>query len=160
MAIPGQTSDRRPQPRHHFRAEGGQRREAVEFARRLRTRAFRTQGCQLVGPDGERIDVPEQVFRALKLVAEVLARGDALTILPVGQELTTQQAANMLNVSRQYLVRLLEDGKIPFKRTGTHRRVLADDVLRYKQLRDEERYSALDELSVLSQAADGYPELE
>ena len=68
--------------------------------------------CKLVGAQGESISIPESVFYGLERVAEVFARGDAITIVPVGKELTTQQAADLLNVSRQYLVRLLDAGNL------------------------------------------------
>jgi excisionase family DNA binding protein len=93
-------------------------------------------------------------------VAEVLARGDAITLIPVHQELTTQQAADLLNISRQYLVRLLEEGKIPYTRTGKHRRLRIDDVVAYKQARDRERGESLDELARLSNELGGYEELK
>lgn len=116
--------------------------------------------CQLLGPGGERIEIPESVFFVLERVAEVLAAGDSITVVPVGKELTTQQAANLLNVSRQYLVRLLDQGAIPFRRTGKHRRLRIEDVLTYRERRDRERAAALDELTELSEEAGGYSELE
>jgi excisionase family DNA binding protein len=87
---------------------------------------------------------------------EVLSRGDALTVVPVGREVTTQQAANVLNVSRQYLVRLLDDGRIPFRKTGKHRRLRIEDVLSFKEGRDAERRTSLRELSRLTQELGGY----
>jgi len=116
--------------------------------------------CKLVGPGGESIEIPESVFYVLERVVEVLASGDAVTVVPVGKELTTQQAANMLNVSRQYLVRLLDQGEIPFRRTGKHRRLRVEDVLAYRERRDRARQAALDELAQQSEEFGGYSELE
>ena len=116
--------------------------------------------CKLVGPEGETISIPESMFYVLERVAEVMARGDSITVVPVGQELTTQQAADMLNVSRQYLVRLLNDGRIPHTKTGKHRRVQIEDVLAFKERRDRERRSGLDELTRLSEEFGGYDELK
>lgn len=116
--------------------------------------------CALVGPDGKKHPLPDPLFFVLERVAEVLARGDSVTIVPVGKELTTQQAADLLNVSRQYLVRLLEEGRIPFSKTGKHRRLKIEDVLRFKGSRDKERRAKLAELTALSEeTADGYSEL-
>src|SRR5687768_726970 len=116
--------------------------------------------CELRGPQGETIRLPDSVFYLLKQVVDVMAQGDAITIVPVGRELTTQQAADLLNVSRQYLVRLLDDGKIPFRRTGKHRRLKIEDVLSFKTARDRERNVALDELAAMSQEVGGYEELD
>ncbi len=116
--------------------------------------------CSLVGPRGEHIEIHEAIFYILVRVAEVLMRGDAITVIPVHKELTTQQAADLLNISRQYLVRILDEGKIPYTRTGKHRRLRIDDVLTYKQKRDKERNEGLDELTRLSQEFGGYEELK
>ncbi|WP_394826726.1 helix-turn-helix domain-containing protein [Pendulispora albinea] len=116
--------------------------------------------CLLLGPKGEHIELPEAVFYALERVVDVLARGDAITVVPVGKELTTQHAANLLNVSRQYLVRLLEEGKIPYTKTGKHRRLRIEDVLAYKRQRAKERRAKLKELTALTEELGGYPELE
>jgi excisionase family DNA binding protein len=86
----------------------------------------------------------------------VLIRGDALTIVPVGAKMTTQQAATLLNVSRQYLVRLLDRGDLPHDRTGEHRRLKSKDVLAYKQKRDRARDDQLDELARLTDELGGY----
>jgi excisionase family DNA binding protein len=116
----------------------------------------RAPKCQLVGPKGESIALPESVFYVLERVAEVLARGDSITIVPVGRELTTQQAADLLNVSRQYLVRLLDEGRIAFRKTGKHRRLRIEDVLDFKDKRDKDRRAGLRELSQMTQEFGGY----
>ncbi|MFC1708036.1 helix-turn-helix domain-containing protein [Planctomycetota bacterium] len=115
--------------------------------------------CRIIGPEGESTPLPEAVFYALERVAELLGRGDAIAVVPVGKELTTQQAADILNVSRQYLVRLLDQRRIPSTKTGAHRRVLVGDVLAFKRERDRERSVALDRLTQLSEEVGGYSEL-
>ncbi|OGQ81189.1 MAG: hypothetical protein A2289_10980 [Deltaproteobacteria bacterium RIFOXYA12_FULL_58_15] len=131
---------------------------------RLIARALATQGaqatCELVGPHGERHLIPEALFHLLVRVVDVLARGDAVTVAPVAQQLTTQQAANILNVSRQYLVRLLDEGRIPHIKTGKHRRVSVKDLLEYKTHRDAQRRATLTDLTHLTEDFAGYPELK
>jgi excisionase family DNA binding protein len=114
----------------------------------------------LIGPDYESERLPTDVLALLKQLLAILASGDAVTVVPVHQELTTQEAANLLNVSRQYLVQLLDEGKIPFHRTGTHRRLYSKDVLEYRARRKSERRAQLDAMSQETQDAGGYPELE
>jgi excisionase family DNA binding protein len=116
----------------------------------------RSPKCQLVGSKGEAIALPEAVFYVLERVAEVMARGDSITVVPVGKEVTTQQAADLLNVSRQYLFRLLDGGRIPFRRTGKHRRLRIEDGLAFKENRDKDRRAGLRELSQLTQEFGGY----
>ena len=116
--------------------------------------------CKLIGPAGEEVSLPESVFYVLERVVEVMARGDSITVVPVGQMLTTQQAANLLNVSRQYLVRLLDEERIPYTKTGKHRRVRIEDVLAFKRQRDRERKAGLDELTQMSEELGGYDELK
>lgn len=93
------------------------------------------------------VTVPREAFDLFLEVLGQLANGHAVTIVPVHAELTTQQAADMLNVSRPYLVRLLEDGKIPYAKVGSHRRVRAADVVAYKAERDAEHADAARELT-------------
>lgn len=106
---------------------------------------------KLVGPGGEEIELPQSLFIMLRQIVHYLLNGRAVTIVPLNKELTTQEAADILNVSRPYLVKLLEQGDIPFVRTGTHRRIQFIDLMNYKKYRDEKRRKGLAELTRLSQ---------
>lgn len=86
-----------------------------------------------------RAEVPIEVFRLFIDILEELAQGHAVTVVPGGKELTTQQAADMLNVSRPYLIQLLEEGKIPFRRVGTRRRIKFEDLIRFQKRDDAQR---------------------
>jgi len=103
----------------------------------------------LTGTDvGEQVELPAEVYRVLRQVVQAMSRGMAVTVAPQSQALTTQQAADLLGVSRPTLIRLLEEGRIPFERVGTHRRLMLRDVLDYRERRREEQYRALEETSV------------
>lgn len=130
--------------------------EVVELARFMEGK--RTQRPRLVGPKGETLELPEPVFHLLRQIVSVLARGDAVTVVPVHKQLTSQQAADLLNVSRQYLVRLLDEGAIPYTKTGKHRRIRINDLLEYKKKRDDQREQGLVELMQMSQDFGGYSE--
>jgi excisionase family DNA binding protein len=132
----------------------------LEGKDRKRSHKHTRSGYRLLGPQGASVALPDTVFHVLERVAEVLARGDAITIVPVEKQLTTKQAADLLNVSRQYLVRLLNAGLIPCMRTGKHRRLRLDDVLDFKRKRDKERKATLSELTRLSEDFGGYDELK
>jgi excisionase family DNA binding protein len=126
--------------------------EAHEALRALSGLAGRkaTRGLK-VRPEGDgpevAITVPREAFELFLEILGQMANGNAVTIVPVHAELTTQQAAELLNVSRPYVVGLLDEGKIPFRLVGTHRRVRAADLMAYKAKDDEERKAALAELS-------------
>jgi excisionase family DNA binding protein len=101
-------------------------------------------------PD-EPVVLPAAAVRLLGALLTELARGNAVTLVPYHAELTTQQAANLLNVSRPFLVSLLESGQLPHHKVGTHRRVRFADLMAFKRRRDSESESALRELAALSQ---------
>ena len=99
----------------------------------------------------ETIELPAGAVKLLVEILEDMASGRAVTIVPQNAELTTQQAADFLNVSRPFLIQLLEEKKIPFRMVGTHRRARLEDVLRYKEGIDAERRKVLDELAAEAQ---------
>jgi excisionase family DNA binding protein len=112
---------------------------------------------EFLDEQGKQVVLPTAALELLKNILVQMAQGNAITLVPVHAELTTQQAAEMLNMSRPFLVKLLEEGKIPFTKKGTHRRVLFSDVQKYKQQVDEERMKALDALADQAQELDmGY----
>lgn len=101
--------------------------------------------------------LPGVVMQMLLDILSEFSQGNAIGVIPHKAELSTQQAANLLNVSRPYLVKLLDEGKIDHKKVGTHRRVLVGDLLNYKKEIDSARNKSLDDLSQLSQELDmGY----
>ena len=108
-------------------------------------------GClKLVGPDREEIELPQSVCDVLRQVVDAMARDEAVAVVPVHKLLTTQEAADLLDVSRPYLVRLLDEGQIPFSRTGSHRRIRLNDLIAFKTQRDERRRAGLARLTRMS----------
>jgi excisionase family DNA binding protein len=110
----------------------------------------------LLGPRGQRIALPESAFNVLRRSAKLLSHGDAITVLPRGKDLTLQQAAELLNVSRLYLVYLIGAGKILQAKRGQTPRIRMADVIAYKKQRDARRTAALAEISRLGQDMGGY----
>lgn len=100
---------------------------------------------------GEAVTIPTAAFRLLVTILAQMAAGNAVRLIPHHAELTTQEAAELLNVSRPYLVRLLDDGGMSFHRVGTHRRVLFKDVMTYKAEHRVARRAALKEMARLDQ---------
>ncbi|MBI5171321.1 MAG: helix-turn-helix domain-containing protein [Candidatus Melainabacteria bacterium] len=114
--------------------------------------------ARLVGPEGQEILLPEPVYRVLEQVVPLLAADMAVSIVPVGHQLTTQEAADLLNVSRPHLIKLLEEGAVSFERVGTHRRIRFEDLMEYKHKREKERRKALKKLTRIAQEAGLYDE--
>jgi len=109
----------------------------------------------LLGPDGERIDLPESAFEALRVIIEAMADGRSIRLVPHDKEFTSQEAADILHVSRPHLIKLLDRGEFPFHRVGAHRRIRIEDVLAYRDRRDAERQAALSHLARLSEELPG-----
>ncbi|HZL63811.1 MAG TPA: helix-turn-helix domain-containing protein [Thermoleophilia bacterium] len=99
--------------------------------------------ASLQSPDGTQFEIPTAIYKVLVAAVAAMAQGNAVSIVPVHHELTTQQAADLLGVSRPHLVKLLDSGEIPHHKTGSHRRVYFEDLMRYRDVRDAERREAL-----------------
>lgn len=99
-----------------------------------------------------KIELPHSLFRVLMDVASQLAKGNSIAILHYEEKLTTQQAADLLQVSRPYLIKLLENGQIRYHKVGSHRRILMKDLLEYKKSRDTLRKANVNEMVRVSEA--------
>lgn len=105
----------------------------------------------LVAPDHEPLPLPRALYEVLVRAAQMLARGGSISVLRADRMLTTQEAADFLNVSRTYLVRLLDTGRIPFERVGRHRRVALADLMTFEMARHRERRQHLRNIIELSE---------
>ncbi|PSH61090.1 excisionase family DNA-binding protein [Phyllobacterium sophorae] len=117
------------------------------YARKGLALTFRVRDAE----NEEAIELPAGAVKLLMAVLEDMASGRAVTIVPQNAELTTQQAADVLNVSRPFLIGLLDERKLPFRMVGTHRRVRFEDVLNYKEAIDTERRKVLGQLAAEAQ---------
>lgn len=129
-------------------AEESSRRLARLLGKRRRNLRLSVQADDEVE---QSVAIPVPAFRLLTDILTQMAQGNAVTLMPVHAELTTQQAADLLNVSRPFLIRRIEEGRIPFRKVGTHRRIRLDDLMAYKQKVDQDRLKALEELATEAQ---------
>ena len=129
--------------------------QAQESVRRLAPHLGATRGLRVrileEGYPEETLAIPAAALRLLANILTEMGQGNAVTLIPVHAEMTTQQAADFLNVSRPFLVGMLEKGEIPYRKVGTHRRVLFRDLLDYKHRIDAARRATLDELAAQAQ---------
>jgi excisionase family DNA binding protein len=134
-------------------ADARQARESLQQIAQILTNDTSNQSFRMQSepPLGAPIVLPASALRLLKEVLTEMARGHAVAILPLHAELTTQQTADLLQVSRPYLIGLLEERKIPFRLVGQHRRIRLDDLLAYKIRDDEVRSRVADELAADAQ---------
>lgn len=110
----------------------------------------------LLGPDGEQVLLPAEVYEVLVKVVGAMREGKVITVVPRTQRLTTQEAADFLGVSRPTLVKLLEQGKIPYQQPGRHRRILFADLLAYADRQREAQRAALDRMTAEASEAGLY----
>lgn len=131
------------------------RRRAEELSRQLAShpRPGREVRLQIALRDGSEVPLPlpDQVVEFLSEVLAEMAGGRAVALIPIQAELTTQEAADFLNVSRPFLIGLLERGEIPHRRVGTHRRISSRELFAYKERGDRDREEALGRLVDLGQ---------
>lgn len=106
-----------------------------------------TSTVALVGPDGQPVPLPPEILAILREVTQAMADGRAITVAPHAQVLSTQEAAELLGISRPTFVAILERGELPYETPGRHRRVHLIDVLDYQQRRRQQRRVVLDNLS-------------
>lgn len=134
---------------HEVEAAGRSRRAlAAHLATQLETQRIEIFDGQ---NQAHAVDLPTSALRLLIDILGELAHGNAVQVVPVHAELTTQEAADLLNVSRPHLVKLLEDGALPFHKTGKHRRVRFAELMQFKEARDSGSELALAELAKQAQ---------
>jgi len=101
----------------------------------------------LVESNGKEFSIPESAYPVLHQVIQIIASGETVSVIPQKREVTTQEAAELLNVPRPYLIKLLEEGKIPYTKVGLHQYIRYEDVMAYKKQRDTQRREGLRELT-------------
>ncbi|HXW91349.1 MAG TPA: helix-turn-helix domain-containing protein [Terriglobales bacterium] len=117
---------------------------------------LREAEAKLIGPDGKTEILPNNLYSFLLRLLADLRAGHSVTILQSRHELTTVEASKILGMSRQFLIKLLEKGEIPFRLVGTHRRLYVRDVIAYRMKRDLMRRETLDDLAKREMAKGDY----
>lgn len=127
--------------------------EEIETIKQLKKLIAKAENkeLQISTSNGESIALPNSVTDIFRTVINVIAQGKGISLIPVAEEVTTTQGAEILNISRPYLMRLIENGEIPYHQVGTHKRINLQDLLEYKKIRDTKRKKGLQKLTELSQ---------
>ncbi|RUT09969.1 excisionase [Dulcicalothrix desertica PCC 7102] len=120
--------------------------EEIKLIKQLE-KVLRSGSQSKIHNNGEQVVIPESVLIMWHQVVHAMALGQTVSIVPQQQEMTTQEAADFLNVSRPYLIKLLEQGQIPYIKVGSHRRVNLLDLSKYKEERDKTRREGMKEFS-------------
>ncbi|CAG9409457.1 MULTISPECIES: helix-turn-helix domain-containing protein [Providencia] len=137
-----------PAPKEIEAAVRGQRELATYLSTKLETQQISIKDAD---DNIHQIELPTSALTLLMAILGELAAGNAVQVVPVHAELTTQEAANILNVSRPHMVKLLEEGRLPFHKTGRHRRILFADLMQFKAQREKESLQAMQALVDQSQ---------
>jgi excisionase family DNA binding protein len=106
---------------------------------------------ELVSSGGDRVTIPPGVLRLLARVAREMAEGNGVAVVPVHHELTTHETAALLHVSRPHLIRMLDAGRLPFRKVGSHRRIRFDDVMALRAQEEAQREALLSRIAQESQ---------
>lgn len=134
-----------------FRPSPGDDAQMARLDEALRGTSAERGGIEMVLPEGGRITLPEGMRQIMTTVAHELATGNSVAVVPIHHELTTHQAAALLHVSRPYLIGMLDRGRLPYRKVGTHRRIRYDDVMALRATQEAERERLLARISTESQ---------
>jgi excisionase family DNA binding protein len=121
--------------------------QTKEIKKLERILAQNTSPPKLLSGTGEEIAIPESVYEILLTVVRNMSAGREIVITPTNKQLTSQEAADLINVSRPYMIKLLDNQEIPHSRVGTHRRILLSDLIAYKEQRASTRQNKLQEMT-------------
>ncbi len=126
--------------------QGALAKEAAQVGEVLKHAEIENEPARLIDSHGRSVELPRQLFEVLRSIADHLQRGQGVVVASQHKLLTSNQAAEILNVSRPHLIKLLDDKVMPFEYVGTHRRIRFADVLAYQETRNRGREDALAEM--------------